>query len=77
MSQNQRQRCRSFAARVNEVNSNPIHGGLEVFELIQQSLLLGPVKALFPVAHQVFQVVDVGARFPSGAVDLGSPTRIL
>jgi hypothetical protein len=53
VSEDQGKWCRTFAARVNEVNSRTVHCGLEMLELIQPALLLAPVETLLPVPHQL------------------------
>ena len=51
-------------------------GGFEVRELIERLFLPAPVVFRVPIAHESFEVIGIGARVPSGALNLMGPSGI-
>src|SRR5262249_51366457 len=71
----ERQRGGPLAARVEEVDPEPVDVGAEVRERIHRALLRPPVEAPAPVFDQRPEVGQARAVVPAGAVDLVGPER--
>ncbi len=47
-----------------------LYGGLEVWQLVELSFLLSPIKVFSPVGSQSFHISQGGAIVPAGLVEL-------
>jgi hypothetical protein len=67
--ENNRERFRTFASLVNEVDANVIHLGFEMNKLIEFRFLLSPVVGVVPIIAEFPKVLEIGACIPTGTLD--------
>jgi hypothetical protein len=71
----ERDRVRSPAAGVNEMQIEPVDLGDEMGERVQLALLRAPVEAVAPVVEQLPEVFEVRPVIPAAPGDLVGPPR--
>jgi hypothetical protein len=75
--ENEGERIRALAALVNEMNSNAVHFGFKMRELVEHRFLFPPVKMVLPIIDELLEVIEIGACIPVCAFHVVRPPGVL